>query len=76
MLKKSEIIYGYNPVIEALNSGKEIEKVFVFKSMQQHKAAELNTLTKQFEIPLQYVPKEKLNKFQDNCAKKYNVVIQ
>jgi len=63
MLKKSEIIYGYNPVVEALNSGKEIEKVFVFKSMQPHKAAELNTLTKQFEIPLQYVPKEKLNKF-------------
>jgi len=63
MLKKNEIIYGYTPVIETLQSGKEIEKIFVFKSMLAHKAAELHKLAKEFEIPLQYVPKEKLNRF-------------
>jgi len=63
MLKKSEIIYGYTPVVETLLAGKEIEKIFVFKSMLAHKAAELNKLAKQFDIPLQYVPKEKLNRF-------------
>lgn len=62
MLKKNEIIYGYTPVVETLLSGKEIEKIFIFKSMLAHKAAELNKLAKEFEIPIQYVPKEKLNK--------------
>lgn len=62
MLKKNEIIYGYTPVVETLQSGKEIEKIFIFKSMLAHKAAELNQLAKEFEIPIQYVPKEKLNK--------------
>lgn len=63
MLKKNEIIYGFTPVLETLNSGKEIEKIFVFKSMLAHKATELNKLAKQYDIPVQYVPKEKLNRF-------------
>jgi 23S rRNA (guanosine2251-2'-O)-methyltransferase len=62
MLKKNEIIYGYTPVLEAILSGKEIEKLFIFKSMLAHKAAEMHKVAKQFEIPLQFVPKEKLNK--------------
>jgi 23S rRNA (guanosine2251-2'-O)-methyltransferase len=63
MLKKNEIIYGYTPVLEAMLSGREIEKLFIFKSMLAHKAAEMHKVAKQYEIPLQFVPKEKLNKF-------------
>jgi 23S rRNA (guanosine2251-2'-O)-methyltransferase len=62
MLNKSEIIYGFNPTVEAINSGKEIEKLFILKTMQQHRSAELINIAQEFKIPFQFVPKEKLNR--------------
>jgi len=62
-LKKTEIIYGYNPVLEAIKEGKEIEKLFLLNNMQQHRANELKHFAGEFKIPFQYVPKEKLNRF-------------
>ena len=62
-MSKTDIIYGLNPVIEAIKAGKEIEKIFIFKSMQPHKAAEIKKAAIEFKIPFQFVPKEKLNRF-------------
>jgi 23S rRNA (guanosine2251-2'-O)-methyltransferase len=62
MIHKSNFIYGFNPVIEAINAGKEIEKLFILKTMQQFRTAELINLATQHKIPFQFVPKEKLNR--------------
>lgn len=61
-MKKTEIIYGINPVLEAMNEGKEIEKLFLLKTMQPHKANEIKRIATAFKVPFQYVPKEKLNR--------------
>jgi 23S rRNA (guanosine2251-2'-O)-methyltransferase len=62
VLNKSEIIYGYNPIVEAIRSGKEIEKIFVLKSMLAGRANPLISMANRNKIPFQFVPKEKLNK--------------
>lgn len=62
MLSKSEFIYGYNPTVEAINAGREIEKIFLLKTMQSNRANPLINLANRNKIPFQFVPKEKLNK--------------
>lgn len=57
------MIYGINPVMEAIKAGKEIEKIFILNSMQQFKANEIKKIATEFNIPFQYVPKEKLNRY-------------
>lgn len=62
-MSKTDIIYGLNPITEAIKAGKEIEKIFILKSMLPHKAAEIKKAAIEFKIPFQFVPKEKLNRF-------------
>lgn len=59
---KQEMIYGLHPVIEAVNSDKEVEKVFVQKGLQGSTVRELMTLLRGKQIPVQLVPIEKLNR--------------
>ena len=59
---KDNIIYGFQPVIEAIKSGKVIDKLYVQKNLHPHKDQIIRKLTKLHEIPVQYVPREKLNK--------------
>ncbi|HBN06776.1 MAG TPA: 23S rRNA (guanosine(2251)-2'-O)-methyltransferase RlmB, partial [Bacteroidales bacterium] len=33
-MKESQLIYGIRPVVEALRSGKEIEKIFLQSTLQ------------------------------------------
>lgn len=61
-MSKTDLIYGINPVLEAMKAGKEIEKLFILNSMQQFKANEIKKIATELNIPFQYVPKEKLNK--------------
>jgi len=62
-LKKDEIIYGYQPVLEAIKSGKEIEKLLLLKTLHPSKLQEIKKEATAFRIPFQFVPKEKLYKF-------------
>lgn len=50
-------------MIEALDSGKEIEKVYIQKNLQPFKIGEIKQLLTERGIPFQFVPKERLNKF-------------
>ncbi len=59
---KQEMVYGIRPVIEALRSGKEVEKAFVQRGVHGEAFRELISLFKEHEIPYQVVPVEKLNK--------------
>ncbi|MCD4735590.1 MAG: 23S rRNA (guanosine(2251)-2'-O)-methyltransferase RlmB [Bacteroidales bacterium] len=60
-MKKSDFIFGYNPVIEAAETGKEIDKILILKGMQQIKASRIVGIARQLDIPIQFVPNEKLN---------------
>ncbi len=62
-LKKDEIIYGYQPVLEAIKSGREIEKLLLMKTLHPSKVQELKKEATAHGLTFQFVPREKLNKF-------------
>ena len=55
-------IFGLRPVIEAIESGKEFEKIFVQSNLQGPLAKDLLHLLRVRDLPFQYVPLEKLNR--------------
>lgn len=59
---KQEMIYGIRPLIEAIDAGKQIEKVLVQKGLRNDLFSELLSALKEKEVPTQWVPKEKLNR--------------
>jgi 23S rRNA (guanosine2251-2'-O)-methyltransferase len=61
-MKKENFIYGIHPVIEALKSGKEIEKILIQKGLRGEGFQQLHLLMREMEIPLQFVPLEKLDR--------------
>lgn len=54
-------IFGLRAIIEAINSGKEIEKVYLQKEIKGALASELKGLIQQNKISSSFVPVEKLN---------------
>jgi 23S rRNA (guanosine2251-2'-O)-methyltransferase len=61
-MEKDTMIYGVRPVIEALQAGKEIEKVLVVNGLKSELFPEMRKLLNEKDIPMQYVPAEKLNR--------------
>ena len=61
-MKEENIIFGLRPVIEAIKSGKEVEKILIQNGLQGTTFYELKELIRQQNIPFQYVPMEKLNR--------------
>jgi 23S rRNA (guanosine2251-2'-O)-methyltransferase len=61
-MEKDKMIYGVRPVIEALQAGKEIEKVLVVTGLRSELFPEMRKLLNEKDIPMQYVPMEKLNR--------------
>ncbi|MCH4823960.1 23S rRNA (guanosine(2251)-2'-O)-methyltransferase RlmB [Gramella lutea] len=61
-MKETSRIFGIRTVIEAIESGKSIEKIFVQKGISGPLFQELNRLLKKENISVSYVPVEKLNK--------------
>lgn len=61
-MEKDTMIYGVRPVIEALQAGKEIEKVLVVTGLKSELFPEMRKLLNEKDIPMQYVPVEKLNR--------------
>ncbi len=58
----SNLIYGHHPVVEAIRAGKAVEKLFFQQGVRGELEKEIRHLAKEYGIPLQVVPKEKLNK--------------
>ena len=54
-------IYGIHPVREALIGNKKLEKILIRKGMESPAVAEITELARQQNVPVQYVPQEKLN---------------
>lgn len=59
---RHQVIYGLRPVIEALTSGQQVERVLIQNGLNSSLLNELRTRLKENDIPFQYVPVEKLNK--------------
>lgn len=58
-----DIVYGIHSVIEAIKSGKEIQKIFLKTNFRSELFGELYNLIKERKLPFQYVPQEKLDRF-------------
>ena len=60
----TQLIYGLRPVMEAVKSGKGIDKIFVQSNLQGKLYLELKNMIAQSEetISVQYVPAEKLDR--------------
>ena len=60
-LNKSSIIIGRQPLIESLQSGKAIDKILFQKNISGDAVGIVRELAKEKNIPIQYVPVEKLD---------------
>ncbi len=60
--QKQEMVYGIRPLLEAIQSGKEVEKVLIQKGLRNDNFAELMKLIKSENVPFQFVPPEKLRR--------------
>jgi 23S rRNA (guanosine2251-2'-O)-methyltransferase len=56
------IVFGTRAVIESINAGKQIEKIFVLKGLKNELYDELNELVQLHKLPVSKVPVEKLNR--------------
>ncbi len=61
-IKEKNMIFGIRAVIEAIDAGKEIDKIFIRREMGGELAKELLDKLKEHSISAQKVPLEKLNK--------------
>lgn len=61
-MNKEDYIYGTRAVIEAVNSGRSIEKVLIKQGLDNSLSAELFHIVKENNIPFQFVPVEKINR--------------
>ena len=62
MFEKNEMIFGVRAVIEAIEGGKEIDKILIKKDIQSDLSKELFAALKGTVIPVQRVPIERINK--------------
>lgn len=61
-MDKTQYIFGLRAIIEAIEAGRDIDRILLRKGLQGDLARELLTLIKSQEIPMQWVPVEKLNR--------------
>ena len=57
-----DMIFGIRAVIEAIQAGKEIDKVLIKQGLISELFKELFDLIRIHQIPFQYVPIEKINR--------------
>ena len=61
-MEKENIIFGVRPVIEAINAGKEIEKLYIQRDIKGSGLTELRNAVKKGKVVFSHVPIQKLNK--------------
>ena len=60
-MKKSSLIVGRQPLIEAIGAGRPIDKILMQKNLNGESISEIRKLARENNIPIQLVPQEKLN---------------
>ena len=61
--KKSTLVIGRKAVIEALQSGKQLERIYLQSTVHGEVIDEIKKLAEQYQTPINKVPVEKLNNF-------------
>jgi len=61
-MKKTDVVFGIHSITEALNSGKEIDKILVQKDLRNPAVLTLIKQARELNVPVQYVPLEKINR--------------
>ena len=62
MENNNDFVFGIRPVIEAIKSGKEIERILIQKEIGGNVVTELLQLASKHNIPIVKVPVDKLNR--------------
>lgn len=62
-MENSDIIFGLRPVIEAIEAGRTIDKILLKKELNGELAVRLSHLAREYMIPVQRVPGERLAKY-------------
>lgn len=62
-MKEKDMIFGIRAVIEAVEAGKDIDKVIIKRELQGDLFKELSTVLVAHNIPIQKVPIERINRF-------------
>ena len=61
-METNEHIFGLHSVFEAIEAGRDIDKILVKKDLHSDMAVRLHDLARRYQIPMQRVPVEKLNR--------------
>jgi 23S rRNA (guanosine2251-2'-O)-methyltransferase len=59
---KNTMIVGRHPIVDAINNGNNFDKIIIQKGIDREFDQTIKTLSRSFKIPLQIVPREKLNR--------------
>ena len=62
MIDKTQYIYGIHAVLEAIEAGKDIDKILLSKTLNDDTAREISDLARQLRIPVQRVPVQKIDR--------------
>jgi 23S rRNA (guanosine2251-2'-O)-methyltransferase len=68
------MIYGTRAVIEAIRAGKQIEKILVQTGLNNDLIRELASAAREKNLPITYVPIEKLNRLYSNAKNHQGVI--
>ena len=60
-IKQSTLIIGRQPLVEALQSGRSIDKILFQKNISGEAILQIRQLAREYNVPIQLVPPEKLN---------------
>lgn len=61
-MESNEYIFGLHAVIEAIEAGRDIDKILVRKDLHSEMAVRLHDIARAYRVPMQRVPVEKLNR--------------
>jgi 23S rRNA (guanosine2251-2'-O)-methyltransferase len=61
--KKSSLVIGRQAVLEALQTGTQLDRIYLTRDVKGMIAEEIFSLSKQLNVPISKVPVEKLNSF-------------
>ena len=61
-MDRNDYIYGIRAVIEAIEAGREIDKIFLAKDLQGELASELVNIARANKVVMQSVPVERINR--------------
>lgn len=61
-MNKQQVIFGWHPIFEALESGQELQKVYLLRGLRGDRADQCIAMCKSQGIPVQHVPQQKLDR--------------